>query len=439
MNNILYNIFVYVVEMLIAFAFYSKNYNKKISSTTIVLCIGLLLFVPSAFLFVFFNNEIINLVVFFAINLFFGLLCFDIPLKSAILQSVILDSIMYASELITIFLSSSVMGYPIDTYRNNLIAYIVLSSISKIIYLIFSQILSFLIKKDNLAIMKIKYFLPLFIFPVLTLITSSVFLFLALEIELSVVYQTIIFLISTLFIFSCIFMFIYYQMLLEKEAKIDELESEQKINSINKSYLDILEQQNDELQMMFHDTKHHYITLGSFENINDVKNYIETLYPILEEKNKARISNNKMIDIIVNKYIMICGNAGIKFSYEVKTSDLSYIDSVVLSAILNNALDNAIEAAQNSKEKTVDFSLRHINNMDMLSVVNSCDHSPEHVGNRLITTKKHVQSHGYGSKIIKRNTEENNGKYEWFYDKIDKKFHLTLLFQNNINSKKQVL
>ena len=79
-----------------------------------------------------------------------------------------------------------------------------------------------------------------------------------------------------------------------------------------------------------------------------------------------------------------------------KTSDLSYISDVELSIILNNALDNAIESAKETDEKIIEFSIRHINNMDLVSIVNSCNSLPVHKGKTLFTTKKNVEKHGFG-------------------------------------------
>lgn len=430
MAETIYDVLIYVFEMLIAFAFFSKNYNKKLKSNSAVILIGLVLFVPCAFVFSLFTNEIINLILFFVINFVFAILCFEISFKSSIIQGIVLDAIMYLSELLTIFLSSAILNIPTTTYKTNFIAFVMLSSISKVLYFTLSQILSFVIKKDKLEKSNTKHFLPLFVFPILTIATCTVFLFIALDVTLSAAYQIILFTICVLFIFACIFIFLYYQVLLEKEARINELESEQKLNSVNKTYLDILEHQNNEFQMMFHDTKNHYMALSNLENIEDVKNYIEKLYPNFENFNHIRISNNKMIDLILNKYIVLCKNNDIKFSYEVKTANLEYINNVELSMILNNALDNAVESAKESAEKIIEFSLRHINNMDLLSIVNSCDNAPIFQDGHLITTKKQSKNHGLGCKIIERHTKSNNGKYEWFYDKKEKRFHLSLLFQS---------
>ena len=141
-----------------------------------------------------------------------------------------------------------------------------------------------------------------------------------------------------------------------------------------------------------------------------------------------------MLDLIISKYIVACKNNNIKFDYEVKTANLEYIDDAELSILFNNILDNAVEAAKISNEKYIEFSLRHINNMDLLSVVNSCDNPPKHYNRQLITTKFDTNNHGFGTKIIKKHAKKNNGKYEWSYDDKEHKFHLTILFQRNTKS-----
>ena len=101
MAEVIYNVLIYIFEMLIAFAFFSRKYNKKIKSNFTIILIGLFLFVPCALVFFLFTNEIINLTLFFLINFVFAILCFDISLKSAIIHSIVLDAIMYLSELIS--------------------------------------------------------------------------------------------------------------------------------------------------------------------------------------------------------------------------------------------------------------------------------------------------------------------------------------------------
>lgn len=430
MSRSIVMIIVYIFEMLTSFCFFSRIYEKKQKSNLIILLIGLLLFIPSSFVFNLFENEIINLTVFFVVNAAYALICFDISFKNAAVQSVILDTLMFSTEIVTIFLLSAIFNLPTNQYKSDVHLLIIVVSICKLLYFILSQLLAFIIIKiGHKSNSSIKQFLPLFIFPVLTIASCIVFLFTALKTEVSLSYKIAIAVICILYIFSSVFIFIYYQLLANKEEKISELEAEKRLYNLNNTYLEILQHQNNELQMIFHDTKNHYTALSNFDNIEDVKAYISKIYPELEEKNIIKISNNKMLDLIISKYIVACKNNNIRFDYEVKTANLDYIDDAELSILLNNILDNAFEAAKTSSERYIEFSLRHINNMDMLSIVNSCDTPPKHINRQLLTTKFDTSNHGFGTKIIKKHAKKNNGKYEWFYDDKEHRFHLTILFQ----------
>lgn len=431
-------IIVYLFEMFISFCFFSRIYEKKKRISTTIL-IGLLLFVPSAFIFNLCNNEIINTTLFFVINFIYAVLCFEVSLKNAAIQSIILDALMVATECATVFFCSAVIGLPVFQYKDNVYTLVIYVLICKLLYFISSQIMTIIIiklghKKNN----NIKHFLPLFIFPILTIVSSILFLFTALNTEVPTVYKITSAVVCILYIFASVFIFIYYQMLANSEQKISELESEKRLYKLNQTYLSVLEHQNNELQMMFHDTKHHYLALSNFEKIEDVRKYISEIYSELEQKNTIEISNNKMLDLIISKYIVACKTQGIKFSYEVKTANLDYIDDAELSIILNNLMDNALEAAVKSQEKQIELTLKHINNMDVLSVANSCADAPKHHNGQLITTKFDYSNHGFGTRIIKKHVKKNNGEYEWFYDENEHRFHSTILFKRVSSSVEQI-
>ena len=421
---------VYIFELFISFCFYSRIYDRK-KNLAITLLIGLLLFIPSSYIFNLFENEIINLTVFFLINVFYALICFEISFKNAVIQSVIMDALMYSTEIITIFLLSVVLKIPTNLYKNDVHQLILVVLICKLLYFILSQLLSMIIIKLGHKNDSIKQFLPLFIFPILTIASCTVFLYTALQTKVSTFYKIITTVICILYILASVFAFVYYQILANKERRINELESEKRMFELNKTYLDILEHQNNELQMHFHDTKNHYLTISGFEDISEVKEYISNIYPDLESKTIVNVSSNKIINLILGKYIVLCNKQGIKLSYELQTANLSYIDDSELSIILNNIMDNAVEAASQSEEKQIELSIRHINDMDLLSVINSCDTPPNVKGNRLITTKKDSNGHGFGTRIIKKHAALNNATYEWFYDEDEKQFHTNLIFNPN--------
>lgn len=61
--------------------------------------------------------------------------------------------------------------------------------------------------------------------------------------------------------------------------------------------------------------------------------------------------------LLFGKYATLCESKGIKFSIDVKTANLSYIDDVDLSTLINNLLDNSIKAAEKSKNSFIQINI----------------------------------------------------------------------------------
>ena len=422
------DITVYLAEMLISYSFITYNYERKTKNSLNALLYGGLLFLFGVVIYKCFGNEYLNVAVFLLINLLFFKLCFKIKWIESIIYAIMLDVIMTACEMIVIYFTSTFLHTEPDIHKKSLAYYAVMVTICKILNLIvvllFAVFISHIKKTNNYSI---KY-TPLFIFPIISIIICALFLEMTTIYEYSNRYNVSILVVSIVMLLSCIGIFIYYQNLAENEAKVKELENEQQFYNLNNAYLEVLQHQNDELQMHFHDTKNHYLALSGFDTVDEVKEYISKIYPDLESKTIVNVSSNKIINLILSKYIVLCNKQGIKLSYELQTANLNYIDDSELSIILNNVMDNAVEAASQSGEKQIQLSIRHINNMDLLSVINSCDTSPNVKGNRLITTKENSNGHGFGTRIIKKHAALNNATYEWSYDKEEKQFHTNIIF-----------
>lgn len=141
-------IVIYIFEMLISFCFFSRIYERK-KNIGITILIGLLLYIPSAVIFNLFQNEIINTSVFFLINFAYGFICFDMSVKNAAIQSLMLDTLMMSSEYVTIFTFSVILDFSPDYHKNNLFPLIIYALISKAAYFILSQLLTFVIIKTG--------------------------------------------------------------------------------------------------------------------------------------------------------------------------------------------------------------------------------------------------------------------------------------------------
>lgn len=428
MHKILFNLALYIFEMFISFIFISYNYEKKMKKRLYVFLIGAALFMAGAVVFTVFGNEALNLLLFFFIHCLFFKLCFKITYKEAVVYSIILDVVMFSTEMITIFFYSLIFKEETSTYQTSFTAFIILTTISKILYFILSQIIALIINKIKFRVSKSLRFVPLFIFPVLSIAISLIFLKMSFSYSYNDVYNSIFIVLNIFLIIASMYIFVYYQILLKNDEELKEIQIEKQIYEINDSYLRILQHQNDEMRMMVHDTKNHFLTINNMKSISEIKDYISNIIGDMGKYVIVQRTNNRILDILLSKYDVLCKNNNIKFIIEVNTANLDYINDNDLAILVNNLMDNAVEAASKSTEKEIDFSIRCINNFDVLNITNSCDENPVHYGKELYTTKEEKKAHGFGTKIIKKYAKKNNAQYEWSYNKEILKFSSTLIF-----------
>lgn len=183
------------------------------------------------------------------------------------------------------------------------------------------------------------------------------------------------------------------------------------------------------MHLFSHDIKNHLIQIRNLEDINAVQDYVDKLYPNIEHFSRIGISKNKMLDLIISKYSRLCESKNIQFDIDVKTANLSYIDDVDLSTLMNNILDNAIEAAEKSNSKFVQLYLFSKNAMyDGLLIKNSCDFALINKDGILKTTKNNKSFHGFGTKSIKNIIKKYDAIYDWKYDEKSKIFETNIVF-----------
>ena len=402
--------------MIIAFVFISYNYDKKQSKTINTLFIGFFIFLTGALILKFVNNEILNLVVFFILNLLFFIICFKIKTKEAIIYSILLDAVMFGAEMIALFFSSYVMKFPTNAYKTNPATFYILTIISKIIYFAVTQFIAFIINK--------------LIFPFISIAISVLFLRMSFVNNYDNRYNISFIILNIIMIIACIYVFIYYQRLAKSDAYLNELQTENKLLEINNDYIEVLKHQNNEMRMLFHDTKNHFLTIANIDNIEEIDSYIKGVIGDIQKYDIVQLTNNKLLDLLLSKYSALCNNNNIKLNIEVRTANLDHISDTDLSMIINNLMDNAFESAKKSKEKVIDFSLIRVNNFDILKVSNSCDTPPIDNAHKLLTTKKSKAEHGLGTRIIEKYAKKNNAEYEWLYENDKKLFITTIIFKH---------
>ena len=91
------------------------------------------------------------------------------------------------------------------------------------------------------------------------------------------------------------------------------------------------------------------------------------------------------------------------------------MDEYAYAGILGNLLDNAIEAAVNTKEPEICLRLTYDKNVLHMQMSNTYQGEIKKQGGMLITGKKDKENHGYGMSSVKRSVERCHGQFNIEY------------------------
>lgn len=419
---------VSVIEFLISYIVFSHVAELKRSK---ILCfvLGSIIFISAVPINIILgNNIIINGLYFAFINILTALSFFYISPLKAIFYSVVLDIFSTALEFATIILFSFLFNVGIEEYNSNNTLLIIEGVASKLLYFIVSIILIRLISKDRL---KARFPLSFFIYPLSVLFAFISIWKVCLVEELSQTSQTVFSIVIIILFASTVLLFITYQHNIEKENGFVAIQGELDRLQTEKSYYDILDAQDEQLLTYAHDAKNHIITIKNLNKDEQIDKYIDEMSESLKTYNSISRSGNKILDVIINKYTTECTLKNISFAHDVRVSNLKCIDDFDLVTILGNLLDNAIEAAEKSTEKSISFETDFRNAYNIIIVSNSCDNAPIIQGSKLMTTKKDSSVHGLGIKNVQRTIQKYNGDLSWGYNPESKSFRATVMIREN--------
>lgn len=164
-----------------------------------------------------------------------------------------------------------------------------------------------------------------------------------------------------------------------------------------------------------HDLKHQIRALrnASKEEIDKYLDEIEGSVQIYEAIVKT---GNEVLDTILTEKSLYCKKKGITVSCVADGSQLDFIDTVDLYAILGNAIDNAIEAVEKFKtreKRQIDVLIYRQQQFLAINVINPIKGNlvfEPAVGDELpVTTKQDRNHHGFGLRSMKYMLKKYDG------------------------------
>lgn len=428
MNKIIFSVLLYLTEFLIAFNYFKKIFEYKYSCNKSIIIVGanyiimLLIYIINP------NIEWLNVLLFAIANYLSICFGFKSNQKSAIFHSLILSLVMYITEMVTIFTISTLLNKSVVHYQNDFFLLIVDAVICKTLYFVFTALISLIATKERSKINGGKYWI-LIIMPVCSMCCTLLIHYLLTQINVSNLVGVISSSLTVLLLISNIIVFWIYESTQKNHQKILELQIANQKNSLDLSYLKLLEEKNNSSDELIHDIKNHLLNINSIADSKEVSNYIKDVYGKVDKYSYIGKTSNKMLDLILNKYTIICKNKNIHFNVETFSENLSFINDVDLSTLLNNLFDNSIEAAEKCDTKEIDFVLkRNDNGCRIIDLKNSCIQKPIIKNHKLLSTKKDSNYHGIGTKNIEKIVKKYNGEIEWRYNEEQLTFQVIIIF-----------
>lgn len=405
----------YFLELIVAYIFFSRISERKYP-VIISLGIGAIIFGIGAVMnLIFKNNLLINSFLMLMMHFLFVLLCFSLRLRSNIFFTIILCALCAALEIVPILLMSALTeGHPAD-HVSNMLLFAFEFTISKSLYLISSLLLSKAINRKSVAVTSAKPSGSMLLYPIIILVTLVLFHYIGMNEPISVEGQYIMGVVSIgVLLATAILVFINLHQS-EQENEFLRMRSELARVKQEKSYYDLLDKQNQQLMMYAHDAKNHLAAIQSLNEDPQIQGYVDKLSNELERYAKGCHSGNKLLDVILNRYAQECEKRGLCFEYDVKVYNLKNIDDTDLVTILGNLLDNAIEAAEKTEEKTVYLETSLRNAYKVIVIQNSSLPPPKSHGH-LQTSKTDQAIHGFGLRSVAKCLKKYGGDMHWDYD-----------------------
>lgn len=415
---------VYGFDMLIIYIFFSRVASRKYG-VLVCLGIGLLLFeLGSGANLLFQNNIWINTAVSFLLRIIFAQLCFRLGKIASISYAAVLVVLNLAVEMAAVLLVSALAGKQAADYNSNLSLLLLECSSCKLLFFVTCLLLPHFAVADH---GNSKYQLTLLLYPLLSCFFLFVLWYLSIQPNVSSRVQSLLAYSGIAVFISTALLFIIYQHQVEADMDHLRIKSENERLQLEKSYYDILEQQNRDLMIYAHDAKNHLNTIHALNTDPAIEKYLTALQDQLNSYTKNCHSGNKLLDVMIDKYTVECQHSGVRFEYDVRGCNLAQVEDMDLVAILGNLLDNALRAATASQAKTISLETTTRNGYDVIVLSNSCDTPPHERAGRLLTTKGDKAFHGQGLKSVAKALKKYHGDHRWDYDGQKKQFIMTVM------------
>ncbi|MBN9215572.1 MAG: hypothetical protein ABS62_07360 [Microbacterium sp. SCN 70-200] len=178
----------------------------------------------------------------------------------------------------------------------------------------------------------------------------------------------------------------------------------------------------DEVNRKYHDMKHHLDALRAEQDATARGRMVDELEDSIRGYGAVVHTGNHVLDAVLTAKRAYAAEHDVQVSYVADGALLEFLRPLDLTAIVGNAIDNAVEAASrlpSRDARLVRLALFAQDDFVMLRVENTFDGTVDREGERIVSRKR-GEGHGYGLRNIETATTAYGGTVsidaggEWF-------------------------
>ena len=201
----------------------------------------------------------------------------------------------------------------------------------------------------------------------------------------------------------------------EKEKYLAEL-TEQHYHLQLEYYQQLLEKQ-QETKALWHDIKKYTAAMQAVAAQNDseqLRQIAQAAEDAYERVKDISAVGNPVVDALLNQYLRSAKENQIQVLLDITIPEVLAISTLLLSVVIGNTFDNAIEACRliNPEKREIHLQLRKQNRILFYSIENPYIDA--------VTQLRVGKHHGYGLKNVERAVNQNNGNFQ--LEKVDGNF-----------------
>ena len=184
----------------------------------------------------------------------------------------------------------------------------------------------------------------------------------------------------------------------------------------------------DEVSRKYHDMKHHLDALRAETDPGLRERMLDDLEESIRDYGAQVRTGNRVVDVVLTGKRLRANEDGVDVSYVADGRLLDFMSPLDVTAVLGNALDNAIEATKriaDADERLVRVALFAQDDFVMLRVENTFDGIVKRADGRIVSRKREA-GHGYGLRNIEAAVERYGGSLSISAD--ERWFSLRALF-----------